>query len=356
MNLEFDKNGQITIKREDLKNDIFDIGGRDIIIGFNEPAFKSSQKDELPDLDSKLNARFITYFLPAVEVAKAQKRRPRLMLVSGLNIALKWNAHTENEKKIMMINNNLKFDFLKEFFNYFFPESFSIIECIVAQDPIKINEDKILELWKMIEEKYPDEIRQIKLELARFKNPKLFNGSVLSDEAEVYLKEQESDLFSSYKYAIAHIMVLGDINFEGNYIHNPIGYLSIGGQQEKTFNIIRKCATEVLKKDVLNIFDRSIIHKDNLKLITENKEKTPPPYNGYYRKNGDRTFLDEVTYENGLSLDFYDEHKKLKYEMEYMYENLVSKQAYKDFWTNYQSRYFDLKNRYKEAYNLDIDF
>lgn len=356
MNLEFDKNGQIAIKREDLKNDTFDIGGRDIIIGFNEPAFKSSQQDELPDLDSKLNARFITYFLPAVEVARAQKHRPRLMLVSGLNVALKWNAHTENEKKIMMINNNLKFDFLKEFFNYFFSESFSIIECIVAQDPIKINEEKLLELWKIIAEKYPDEIHQIKLDLARFKNPKLFNGPVLSGEAEVYLKEQEQDLYNSYKYAIAHIMVLGDVNFEGNYIHNPVGYLSIGGQQEKSFNIIRRYAAEILKNETVNIFDRSIIHKDNLKLVIENKEKTPPPYNGYYRKNGDRTFLDEVTYENDYSLDFYDEHKKLRYEMEYMYENLVSKAHYVEFWTNYKKRYFDLKNRYKEAYHLEDDF
>jgi len=356
MNLKFDENGQLVVKREELKNCALDIGGRDIIIGFNEPAFRSSQQDELPDLDSKLNARFVTYFLPAVEVAKVQPHRPRLMLVSGLNVALKWNAHTENEKKIMTLNNNIKFDFLKEFFNRFFPDSFSIIECIVAQDPIKIDEEKLLELWKMIEKKYPAEIRQIKLDLARFKNPKLFNGPVLSDEAENYLKEQESDLYNSYKYAIAHIMVLGDINFEGNYIHNPVGYLSIGGQQEKTFNAIRKYATDVLKNNSLNIFDRPIIQKDNLKLVIENKEKTPPPYNGYYRKNGDRTFLDEVTYENDCGLDFYGEHKKLHYEMDYMYENLVSKEEYSKFWNEYKQRYFDLKNRYKEAYRIDVNF
>ncbi|EKD43479.1 MAG: hypothetical protein ACD_72C00259G0002 [uncultured bacterium] len=356
MELSFDNNNQIIIKREELKNDTFDIGGRDIIIGFNEPAFKASVSDQQADIDSKLNARFVTYFLPAVEVARMQKKRPRLILVSGLNIALKWNANTEKEKKIMIINNNLKFDFLRSFFDKFFPEAFSTIDCIVAKDPTKISEDKLLQIWKIIETKYPEEIYEIKLNLARFKKPKLFNQETLSDEAKEYLNSDDPELLNSYKYAISHLLVLGDINFQDNYIHNPIGYLSIGGFQEKTFNTIRTYAHELLKILNEDFFDQKVIVKDNLKLIIENKEKTPPPYNGYYRKNGDRLFLDEVTYENNESLDFYDNHKKLKFEMEYMYENFVSKEDYTKFWSNYKERYFALKEKYKEAYHLEENF
>ena len=358
MRLNFDQNGQLIIKREQLKNDTIDIGGRDIIIGFNEPAFKTSSenKEKETSLDSKLNARLITYFLPAVEVAKMQTKRPRLILVSGLNVALKWNANTSKEKKIMTINNNLKFDFLKSFFEKFFPETFSTIDCIVAQDPTKISEDKLLQIWKMIEKKYPEEIYEIKFNLAKFKKPKLFNQETLSAEVKEYLESDDPELLNSYKYAISHLLALGDINFEGNYIHNPIGYLSIGGFQEKTFNNIRTYAHELLKNLDENFFDQKIIVKDNVKLIIENKEKTPPPYNGYYRKNGDRLFLDEVTYENNENLDFYDNHKKLKFEMEYMYENLVSKSEYEKFLKDYKSRYFYLKKRYCEAYNLTEDF
>lgn len=358
MQLNFDSAGQLIAKRGDLINNTIDIGGRDILIGFNEPAFKVSceNKENEIGLDSKLNARFITYFLPAVEVAKMQKKRPRLILISGLNFALKWNAQTETEKKIMTINNNLKFDFLKNFFDKFYPETFSTIDCIIAQDPIKISEDKLLRIWKLLEEKYPEEIYEIKLDLARFKKPKLFNQELLSQEAIEYLNSKDPLLLNSYKYAISHLLALGDINFESNYIHNPVGYLSIGGIQEKTFNVIRNYAHELLKILGDDFFDRKIIIKNNLKLIIENKEKTPPPYNGYYRKNGDRIFLDEVTYENGFDLDFYDEHKKLRYEMQYMYENLISKDDYHKFWNEYKSRYFYLKDKYKEAYNLEIDF
>ena len=29
---------------------------------------------------------------------------------------------------------------------------------------------------------------------------------------------------------------MADINFEGNYVHNPIGYLTVGGPTEKACN------------------------------------------------------------------------------------------------------------------------
>lgn len=356
MTNQFDQNNQLILKREELSTAEIDIGSRDIIIGFNEPAFKTSSNENAADLDSKLNARLISYFLPAVEVAKKQKRRPRLILVSGLNVALKWNASTENEKKIMTVNNNLKFDFLTSFFNKFFSEVFSIIECIVAQDPIKITEDKLLKLWKAIEEKYPSEINEIKFQLARFKKPKLFNQDDLSEEAKKYLESDDPDLLNSFKYAISHLLALADVNFEGNFIHNPVGYLSIGGSQEKTFNTIRSYAYDLLKNQGEVFFGQKVILKNNLKLIIENKEYVPPPYNGYYRKNGDRLFLDEVTYENEQNLDFYDNHKKLKFEMEYIYQNLIPKIDYVKFWDEYRARYFELKTRYREAYGLENDF
>jgi len=355
MNYQFDNNNQLILKREDLKTAEIDIGGRDIIIGFNEPAFKVSSEGSEADLDSKLNARLITYFLPTIEVAKKQKK-PRLILVSGLNIALKWNAKTETEKQIMKINNRLKFDFLKSFFAKFYPEVFSSVECVVAQDPIKISEDKLLEVWRLIEKRHPDEIFEIKLQLAKFRKPKLFNDENLSVEATEYLNSNDQNLQNSFKYAISHLMALGDVNFESNFVHNPIGYLSIGGSQEKTFNVVRTYAYELLQSQDEDFFGRKIILKNNLKLIIENPEKTPPPYNGYYRKNGDRLFLDEVTFENNRDLGFYNEHKKLKSEMEYLYQNFVSRDDLAKYWTEYRKTYFGLKEEFQRECGLEEEF
>ena len=110
----------IVIPRQDLGKAKLDAGGRDFLIGFNEPAFRFSRNGlEEGDLDSKLNARLVSYFLPAVEVARKQDARPRLYLVSALNIALKWNAKNDRQKKIMMIDNNLKMDFLRSFLEHF---------------------------------------------------------------------------------------------------------------------------------------------------------------------------------------------------------------------------------------------
>ncbi len=38
--------------------------------------------------------------------------------------------------------------------------------------------------------------------------------------------------------------------------------------------------------------------------------------------------------------------------MQYMYENFISEKEYQQFWEEYKKRYFDLKARYKEAYNI----
>ena len=87
------------------------------------------------DLDSKLNARLPSYFY-LITIAKEQHRRPRLYVISGLNMALKWNAQTERQRKIMMIDNNLKLDFLRTFLEKYFYDDFSMVEYVIAQDPI----------------------------------------------------------------------------------------------------------------------------------------------------------------------------------------------------------------------------
>ncbi len=354
MQPSFDSTNQLILPRAALQDAAIDIGGRDIIIGFNEPTLRASLEGGQRDLDAKLNARFITYFLPAVEIARMQPRRPRLIVVSGLNVALKWNAHSEREKTMMTINNNLKFDFLKIFFEKFYPDTFSIVEYIVSQDPLKIDEAQLLQLWNLIAAKHPKELDEIKLDLARFKRPTLFFDQHLSEEARAYLDSNNPELLNSFKYAMAHLLAFGDLNFEGNVIHNPIGYLSIGGVQEQTFNTIRSLAYDVLTDLKQDFFDQPVIAKQNLKLILQNQFKTPPPYNGYYTKHNGRLTLDEVTYENNRTVDFYDRHKKLQSELQYMYEHFISKTDYQQFWNNYKPRYVELKNRYQEAYRVRV--
>ncbi len=355
--LNFNNNNQLLIEREKLKDVLIDIEGRDIIIGFNEPAFKKSQeKIAVADLDAKLNARLPVYFLPAVEVARVQPKRPRFWIVSGINMAFKWNAENDEQRKIMLINNRLKFDFLREFFETFFKDTFSIIEYTIVQDPLRISEEKLLQLWKLIEKRHKQEIEEIKLNLAKFKKPRLFSSTELSQEAKAFLETQHDVLINTFKYAVSHIFVFGDVNFEGNYILNPKGFLSIGGHQEASFNQIRDYAFEIVKEKGEEIFEQKIIIFENKKLVLESKINNPPPYNCAFRTFGShknrKLEIDEVTYENGRDLSFYDEHKKLKYEMKYMYDNLVSRKKYEEFWNNYRQRYFDLKSRYKEAYNI----
>lgn len=347
----------IVIPRKKLSKRKLDIGNRDLLIAFNEPAFKFSRKRLAePDLDAKLNARLPSYFLPLVAVAKEQSRRPRMFVVSGLNMALKWNARTDRQKTIMLINNYLKLDFLRTFFETFFPDDFSVIEYIVAQDPIKITDDKLLALWKILERRYPKQIDELKMTLARYKRPHLFSTKLLTDEAKTFLNSQDKDLIDAFKYAVAHLFVMADINFEGNYVHNPIGYLTVGNPAEKTFNAIRDLALRVLQDIAELVFERDVIYKNNVRLVVENQARIPAPYNGYYRSYGeDKLRLMEVTYENGEDLDFYSGFEKLKPDMDYIYE-FIPRDRYRQFWLDYKDRYLNLKRRYREAYGLAEDF
>jgi len=352
------KTKDLIISRKDLKKNKIDIGGRDLFIAFNEPAFKFSRKG-LPeaDLDSKLNARLVSYFLPAVEVSRKQSRRPRMFVTSGLNMALKWNAKSEKQRKIMMIDNYLKIDFLRNFFEEFFPDDFSIIEYIVAQDPIKISDSKLISLWKILERRYPAQINELKYSLAKFKRPKLLGSKPLSAEAKEFLSSQNEELIGSFKYAISHLFVMADINFEGNYIHNPVGYCTIGSPTEKVFNEIRELAFELLQNIAEIVFEREVIYMNNLRLIIKSENQVPPPYNGYFESYGhDKMRLAEVTYENKETLDFYNKYGKLKPDMDYIYKNFVPQKEYEKFWNKYRKRYFDLKKRYREAYFLAEDF
>jgi hypothetical protein len=347
----------IHIARRDLIKHKLDAGGRDFLIAFNEPAFKFSQHG-LPagDLDSKLNARLPSYFLPLVTAAKKQSFRPRLYVVSGLNMALKWNAQNEYQRKVMTIDNNLKMDFIQTFFERFFYDDFSAIEYIVSQDPIKVSDAKLFSLWRVLERRYPLEVEELKLTLAKYKRPKLFNGKQLSEEAKEFLSSQDEELMNAFKYAVSHLFVMADINFEGNYIHNPIGYLTVGAPTEKVFNTIRDLALRVLEDIAELVFEREVIYKDNIRLIISTQTGAPAPYNGSFESFGThKQRLTEVTYENEEPLDFYDGFSKLKPDMEYIYE-FIPEEQYKKFWDSYKTRYFELKKRYREAYKLNEDF
>lgn len=345
---------EVVMGRNDLCNANIDIGGRTIIVGFNEPRFKKPQKGiEERNIDSKLNARFVSYFLPAIEVAQMQMRRPRFFVVSGLNMALKWNAETDHHRKVMMASNAIKIDFLQKFFERFFPETFSLVEYIVPQDILKVPEQKFLALWKLIEKRYPREMLDIRFQLTRFLYPRQFNVRTY-DELDEAQRERlgEVDASTAFKYAIGHLFAFGDVNFEGNYIHNPMGYLSIGGEAEHFFNVVRKFAFELLREYGELFFDRELVVFENPKIVLRNEYRTPPPYNGMFDSDG----LAEVTYENDRDIDFYDTQKKLKGQMAYIYEHLVPQEEYRSFWENYRSRYFALKERYREAYDITSEW
>ena len=214
----------------------------------------------------------------------------------------------------------------------------------------------MISLWKVLERRYPKEIKDLKLTLAKYKRPQLFNTETLSHEADKFLASSDADLIGAFKYAVSHLFVLADINFEGNYIHNPTGYLTIGGPTEETFNAIRGMALQVLEDIAEVVFERDVIYKDNMRLIIDSKTHAPVPYNGSFESYGnDKLRLGEVTYENSEPLSFYDGRDKLKPDMEYVY-SLVGRDEYEEFWNDYKTRYFELKNRYREAYNLSEDF
>ncbi len=343
-------NKDIVVKRAELVQTPIDTEERTLIIGFNEPKFRELQTEEL---DSKLNARLVTYFLPAVLIARMQKKRPRFFISSGLNMALKWNARNDEQKAIMIANNALKIDFLKTFFETFFPNDFSLIECIVAQDVLKVPEEKFLNLWKIVEKKYHEELKEVRFQLSKFLHPKQFNTQTY-DELTPEQKEklEEVDASIAFKYAIGHSFVFADMNFEGNYVHNKNGYVSIGGDQEIFFNKVRILALEVLKESGEMLFDRKVIVHQNTHIVLTHEHKAAPPYIGQY----DKKDCLEVTYENGRDISFYNSQEKLKEGMDLMYKELLPQVKYEQFWADYQKRYFDLKARYKEAYQIREDW
>jgi len=251
----------------------------------------------------------------------------------------------------------IKFDFLRQFFEVFFQDEFSVIEYIVSQDVLQIPEQKIAYIRNYLSEYHHDELDEVRFQLAKFMFPKRFNVDKYAKLDAIKRKElDEVDITNAFKYAVSHLFVFGDINFVGNYIHNPKWYVSIGNEHEVFFNKVRNLAFSILKKSWSFIFGREVIAKDNLKIVIQNAYKVPPPYNGCSKTVGSnnkrRIELCEVTYENERSLDFYETQEKLKDQMQYMYKNLIPKHTYQEFRDVYRKRYFDLKARYKEAYEI----
>lgn len=328
----------IFIPRERIEEKRIDIGGRDLLIAFGEPAMKSTGRKDGTRLGSKLNARLPAYILPAVQFAKMQECRPRLLLINGINFGLRWNARRDEERKVMLMNNALKVDFILRFLEHFYPDSFSIIEHIVSQDILKISERKLLQLWSIFERRYPDETESILEDLKRFAR--------ISEDDDIALHQ-------AIAYAVGHLFGTGDINFEGNYVHNPVGYATLGGDREKVFNKVRGMILPIVKDFAEIIFDRPTIVKDNIRIVVETKEKVPPPYNGFFTKNGaGNASLAEMTYESGRDISFYEKHNRLYEDIEYIH-SLVGKEEYARFWEEYRSRYEDLTSRYREAYGMD---
>lgn len=318
----------------------FDLEGRDIIIGFNEPAFKKSQDGlALGDLDSPLNARLLSYFLPAVQIARAQKKRPRLILITGINAALKYNAENEEQRKIMYRNNMLKLKFVEEALNKFFPATFSIIETRLAYDFMKIPEDKLDKLWQVFLKRFPERLAPLSERLKIFSS-----GGNLNYPNENKLRE-------SFRYAVLHLFALGDVNLDYDFIHNKKGYCSVGEHQELIFNVVREIGYEILKDVGEVVFEREVHCFQNPKIVIEDKGRVPPAYNGAFRSNGNKNWLDEVTYENDLPLSYYDSRPRLKPHMDYLYK-IIPKKIFEEYWKNYRPRYMALKKRYNEAYGI----
>ncbi|MBI4599752.1 hypothetical protein HY732_02415 [Candidatus Uhrbacteria bacterium] len=330
-----------------------DIGGRDMIIGFSEAAFRKS-RDRLqePDIDSRLNARLPSYFLPAVNIARMQERRPRLIIVSGIYAALKWSAHSDAQRKRMLINNNLKIDFLEKFFERFFPDTFSLVEFRRSVDFLKISDHKLELLWNVFEKKYPRELEIVKKKLLQYKNPKLFAQCQPSEEEiRSLMVANKAVLRDAFKYAIVHLFAFADVNLSVDFAHNPRGYCSVGEHNEAIFNIVRRIGYEIFREVGEAIFDQDVFVFDNMKIAISDAKNAPPAYNGAVRGNGGLRSIDEVTYENGYRMEYYDARERLKPLIDYLYR-IIPKENYEQFWNGYKKRYFDLKNRYEEAYAM----
>lgn len=343
---------ELLLTHNELFTTDIDLGGRDIIIGFNEPAFKRSEKDGEPDLDSPLNARLLSYFLPAVQIAEMQKTRPRLIIMSGINAAMKWNARNDKERKIMFMNNKIKMEFVVESLQTFFPDSFSVIETRSMYDFLKISDRKLEVLWNMFERQYPEALHDMKKHLLRYKKPTVFAVPDISEEdIRKILELNKDELKETFKYALVHIFGLGDINLSFDFIHNPLGYCSIGEHHEEVFNVIRKIGYEILKDVGEAVFDQEVYCFDNAKIVIKDEVKAPPPYNGAFRTSKETTQIDEVTYENKELLEYYDKRPRLLPSMEYLYR-IIPKDVYAKYWESFREKYTALKKRHEEAYKL----
>lgn len=327
-----------------------DIGGRDIIIAFNEPAARRGRGED-GKIFSALNARIPSYFLPAVDVASTQPSRPQLYIVSAINMAMRWNARSEKERLVLLINNKLKFAYLKAFFDRFYPDHFSVIEYVVSQDPLRIKDDQFVAIWRELKARFPKRIRKVEESLVRFRKPTLFNGKVSREGLDRYIKEHQAEFEAAAKYAVSHLFVLADMNFDGNYYLNPNGFATIGGHQEAVFNEVRNLAFDLLSEEPGLLQGNEVLVRDNVQVVLEEKENVPPAYNGATKGPGSRRLLDEVTYENERQLSYYNGRPKLKPEMDYLYEH-VDRDAYEQFWNDFRPRYEMLKARYEEAYKM----
>ncbi len=331
----------ILVKHADLFKTRLDIEGRDLIVGFNEPKFKKSKDTlEMADLDSPLNARLITYFLPAVQIAQMQKKKPRLIIVTGINAALRYNAENEYQKKVMYRNNMLKMKFVEETLNKFFPNTFSLIETRLAYDFMKISEDKLDKLYSLFIKKFPERMSPLTESLRKF-----------SSSGNTHLPNEEK-LREAFRYAVLHLFILADVNLDYDFIHNKKGYCSIGEHQELIFNIVREVGYEILKDVGEIVFEREVHCFKNPKIVIQGEGQVPPPYNGSFRSNSNKTFIDEVTYENKKTLSYYDDRPRLKPHMDYLYK-IISREIFEKYWINYKPRYLELKKKYDEAYNIN---
>jgi DNA-binding transcriptional ArsR family regulator len=349
---------ELVLSHADLFRTPIDIERRDLVIGFSEAVFrKSDDRLAYGDIDSKLNARLPSYFHPAVQIARMQSSRPRLIIVSGIYAALKWSARSDAEQKRMLINNNIKIDFLQRFFDRFFPDTFSLVEFRRSVDFLKISDHKLGLLWNVFEKKYPRELETVKKKLLQYKNPKVFaNGEPTEEEVRSLIEANKGTLRDAFKYAIIHLFVFADVNLSVDFAHNPHGYCSIGEHNEAIFNIVRRIGYEIFKEVGEAIFDQEVFVFDNMKIAISDSKNAPPAYNGAVRGSGGGVrSIDEVTYENGYELEYYDTRERLKPSMDYLYR-MIPKEDYVRFWTDYRARYFDLKKRYEEAYKIvDVD-
>lgn len=337
-----EKGKTLRLSHDDLFTTQIEIREQDILVGFNEPAFrKSDETEETFDLDSPLNARLITYFLPAVQIAQMQQKRPRLIIVTGINAALRYNARNDDERKVMYRNTMLKLRFITETLEKLFPQTFSIIEVRHAYDFLKIPESKLDDLWTLFTKRYPEKMKPLEAELSRF----VGRGESVVDGEKLQI---------AFRYSILHIFVLGDINLDYDFIHPAQGYCSIGEHQESVFNTIRELGYIILKDFGRIIFDREVYSYNNSKVIIDSIGHIPPPYNGVFRTTKTKTMLDEVTYENKLLLSHYDSRPRLKPHMDYLYK-IIPHEVYEKYWHDYKPRYTELKYRFNEAYGIKTD-